>query len=75
MPKTALLRIREFPMPYEMPSTRIIWVSPLPTIDITVNSMIRYGNACQASTNLWSTKSNLPPMYPDSTPMKTATTT
>ena len=47
---------------------------PRPTMDIMVNSMISDGKAIQASTNLCPMMSNLPPKYPEGTPIIAATT-
>ena len=62
-------------MPPAMPSTTMSCKIPRPVIDMTVNSSSSPGNDIQASTNLCTTKSSLPPRNPDVPPISPATTT
>ena len=48
---------------------------PRPTIDMTVSNRSSPGKAIQASTNLCTARSSLPPKNPELPPISTATTT
>ena len=62
-------------MPPAIPRTTMICNRPCPAMDMMVNNRSRPGKAIQASTNLCTPRSSLPPMNPEAPPTRTATTT
>ncbi|MBA7691888.1 hypothetical protein ES703_100443 [subsurface metagenome] len=69
MPMVAPLSILEPPMPQLTPKTIITCQRPGPIRETAIMRIIRTGKHNQASTNLCTIRSNLPPMYPDTTPI------
>ena len=57
-------------MPPTTPSTTMSCTIPRPVIDMTVSNSSSPGNDIQASTNLCTTRSSLPPMNPEVPPIQ-----